>query len=245
MTTLPIKTDSLADLAKRINTEHAAVVRAFRRGIERALACGNLLCEAKMRYGRHGKWAGWLAKHCPNISQRTAQQYMRIAAHADEIKAKCETVSHLAINEALDLIAERAIAPPTYTVPVEVTHKTLVITTPYASVEAKPPQPTTFKSVSYVPPAGRAITTGELADIATRQAAADVIESLLRLGRAADRCDLGAMVEVLLNDADKLDRVRRGISFAIRIKGALDQAGVRGNPHLKLIESGTPPPVKA
>jgi hypothetical protein len=84
------------------------------------------------------------------------------------------------------------------------------------------------------------LTARELGDMRKRQVAAQVSDSLLRLaGNAEDRwCDLDAVLEVLLDERNvgKLDKVGRGISFAIRIKGALDQAGARGNPLLKLID---------
>ena len=41
-------------------------------------------------------------------------------------------------------------------------------------------------------------------------------------------------------NVEKLDRVRRGIAFAIRLKGALDQVGLRGNQTpLRVVDDGS------
>jgi hypothetical protein len=114
-----------------------------------------------------------------------------------------------------------------------------------AAVESpRPPGTTLLAQIGKVsrPPVDpvRTFTGRELNGVMKRSVAGRVIDSLLRLaGSAEDRWrDLDLVLELLLDEANvgKVDAVRRGISFAIRIKGALDQVGVRGNPLLKLIE---------
>ena len=83
----------------------------------------------------------------------------------------------------------------------------------------------------------------DLSQHAGRRSAKIVLEALLVLERESAQCrDIKVVMELVLSEfnKDKLDRIRGGIAFAIRIKGALDQAGTRGNPHLRLIEEGPP-----
>jgi hypothetical protein len=84
------------------------------------------------------------------------------------------------------------------------------------------------------------MTAAHLDEITQRGSAARILESLLMLDRES-RHGVEAIIGLLLDPAniEKLDRVRRGIGFAIRVKGALDQAGLRGNPTLRLIEENS------
>ena len=78
------------------------------------------------------------------------------------------------------------------------------------------------------------------AELARRARAKNILESLLTIWRESQaHPDIEEIVDLLLApaNADKLDGVRRAISFVITIKGALDQRGLRGNPTLRLIES--------
>src|SRR5262245_41395033 len=72
--------NSLADLAARIRQEHEAVAHAVKRGLEHAVAAGNLLLEAKAQLP-HGQWLPWLKEHC-QIPERSAQRYMELSRHA-------------------------------------------------------------------------------------------------------------------------------------------------------------------
>jgi phage N-6-adenine-methyltransferase len=102
----------LHDLAARIREEHdaaeaakgAAVVVA-RKGIEHALTAGELLLEAKAQVP-HGQWLPWLAENCPAVSPRMAQYYMGLARKRPELESKYETVSHLTLREAVQLLEE-------------------------------------------------------------------------------------------------------------------------------------------
>jgi hypothetical protein len=93
----------LADLAARINAEHEAARRLVKQGAERAMNAGDLLIEAKDRVP-HGQWLPWLAEHC-EISERTAQLYMRLARARPEIEAKSATVADLSLRGAIAEIA--------------------------------------------------------------------------------------------------------------------------------------------
>src|SRR5229473_6358844 len=102
--------NSLAVLAVRIREEHdaaeaakGAAVVAARQGIEHALAAGSLLLEAKAQVP-HGQWLPWLAENCPTVSPRMAQYYMGLARKRPELESKCETVSHLTLREAVQLL---------------------------------------------------------------------------------------------------------------------------------------------
>lgn len=46
--------------------------------ITHAHQCGTLLCKAKGEI-EHGDWLAWLEQHCPDVSERTAQNYMKLS----------------------------------------------------------------------------------------------------------------------------------------------------------------------
>jgi len=98
--------NSLADLAARIKVAHAAYVDAARKGVEHAMAAGDLLLEAKAQLG-HGQWLLWLRKHC-GLSVRSAQLYMRLARNRSEIEVKCATVAYLTLQGAASYLADDA-----------------------------------------------------------------------------------------------------------------------------------------
>jgi hypothetical protein len=93
---------SLADLAVRIKLEHAAYGDATRKGVEHAMAAGDLLLEAKAQLKAqlgHGQWLPWLTERC-ELSVRSAQLYMRLARNRSEIEGKYATVAHLTLQAA-------------------------------------------------------------------------------------------------------------------------------------------------
>jgi Protein of unknown function (DUF3102) len=95
--------NSLTDLAARILAEHTAIHGLLSESIERAMAAGDLLIEAKALV-KHGQWLPWLADHC-KISERTAQLYMRVARNRAEIEAtKSATNADLNLSEAAALL---------------------------------------------------------------------------------------------------------------------------------------------
>jgi hypothetical protein len=92
--------NSLADLAARIRAFHEATVEGLRKSVTNGIAAGELLIEAKAQL-QHGQWLPWLRDNV-NISERTAQLYMRLAKNRTEIEAqaKSATVADLTLNEA-------------------------------------------------------------------------------------------------------------------------------------------------
>src|SRR5262249_11779578 len=67
----------LTDLATRIQAEHQAATDAMRRGIEHAIAAGELLLQAKAQLS-HGQWGKWLRANV-QVSWRTARACMQLA----------------------------------------------------------------------------------------------------------------------------------------------------------------------
>jgi hypothetical protein len=94
----------LADLAARIRAEHESVRELLHAVVERAMAAGDLLIEAKAQV-KHGFWLPWLSDHV-QISERTAQLYIRLAKNRAEIeKAKSAMhVADLTLNEAAAIL---------------------------------------------------------------------------------------------------------------------------------------------
>ena len=70
--------DSLTELATRINEAYEAVASAQKGTLEYAIKTGELLQEAKNKV-KHGEWSKWLELNCPNIPARTATDYMKLA----------------------------------------------------------------------------------------------------------------------------------------------------------------------
>jgi hypothetical protein len=96
---------ALVRLADDINRDHAAAMTAAQSAIEHARRAGDLLLQAKSTVG-HGEWLPWLVAHCPAISERTAQRYMRLADSWTTLEAKATRVSDLSLTGALQLLAE-------------------------------------------------------------------------------------------------------------------------------------------
>lgn len=98
--------DPLADLATRIKGHHAAVKDAAKNVIEKAIAAGTLLKEAKDKVG-HGKFLPWLAENC-ELSERTAENYMKIANNRHKLDAlmKSAANANLTLARALQAIKD-------------------------------------------------------------------------------------------------------------------------------------------
>jgi hypothetical protein len=101
----PVPSSRLADLAARIKVEHAACVAAVKKSAEHAMAAGDALTEAKAQL-KHGEWLPWLKSHC-EISERTAQVYMRLARKRAEIETNPQHAADLSLRAA-----EAWLAPP-------------------------------------------------------------------------------------------------------------------------------------
>lgn len=92
------------NLAPRINKAHRACAEAGRSAVEHAMACGELLIEAKGEMG-HGGWGRWLEKNF-EASQATANLYMKLARHRELLtEANSERVRNFSFREALALIS--------------------------------------------------------------------------------------------------------------------------------------------
>ena len=97
------RSNSLADLAARILTEHRAVSTALKESVRHAIAAGELLIEAKNQVP-HGGWLPWLQEHC-TMSERTAQLYMRVAKNRTEIENQIRNdVADLSLNETAAML---------------------------------------------------------------------------------------------------------------------------------------------
>lgn len=93
------------ELLQQINEKHAEVVQAKKRGLEAAKKAGELLLEAKrlVKENSQGRWLSWLKEHCPNISERTARNYMAIAEYWEEgLAEKSETVADFGVSDAIN-----------------------------------------------------------------------------------------------------------------------------------------------
>jgi Protein of unknown function (DUF3102) len=97
------QTGRLAALAAGIRAEHQATAASLRRGLEHAMAAGELLIEARALL-KHGEWLPWLRDHCA-LSDRTARLYTRLARNRPEIERQIGNVADLSVRGAVALIA--------------------------------------------------------------------------------------------------------------------------------------------
>jgi hypothetical protein len=97
--------NSLTELAVRINEAHEAVTSAQKGTLEYAIKTGELLQEAKNKL-KHGGWSKWRELNCPNIPARTATDYMQLAEHQSRLGPNRQRAADLSIRGAL-----RAIKP--------------------------------------------------------------------------------------------------------------------------------------
>jgi hypothetical protein len=96
---------ALENLAAQINEEHRACAGIFRKALEHAIRAGELLTEAKEQCP-HGEWLPWLT-HNFEGAPRTAQDYMRLYKHRDELRAKTRDSAYLSMNRALKELTEQ------------------------------------------------------------------------------------------------------------------------------------------
>jgi hypothetical protein len=88
--------NSLTDLAHRINETHHLAMRHADEAVAQAIACGKMLLEAKSTVP-HGQWLPWLRQNV-TFGERSAQGYMRLARHKPD-------VAHANIRDALKALA--------------------------------------------------------------------------------------------------------------------------------------------
>jgi hypothetical protein len=98
---------TLPDLPQAIDREHQAAISAARRAVEHAIACGQLLLQAKAEVG-HGGWLPWLQSNC-KFGQRTAQGYMRLAREIPCLDPEnAQRVADLSLRDALGALATQS-----------------------------------------------------------------------------------------------------------------------------------------
>ena len=91
-------------LAGEINRAHKAAREAAQTSLERAIEAGERLIEAKALVA-HGQWLPWLKELC-DLSERSAQAYMRLARHKDVVNTKSAAVADLTMRAAVAEITE-------------------------------------------------------------------------------------------------------------------------------------------
>jgi Protein of unknown function (DUF3102) len=101
----------LVKLAREINRLHNEITEAAQTSLQRSIEIGDMLKDAKKNVA-HGEWEGWLAKNCPDISDRTARLYMRFAKKENVAKLEKAAeengngVADLSVRGAAKLLAQ-------------------------------------------------------------------------------------------------------------------------------------------
>lgn len=90
---------SLGELASVIRSSHKVYVATGRAALERAKETGEFLRKAKFMC-RPGEWLPWLKEHLSDITIRSAQIYMRVAANW----SRCADSAHL--DDALKMLTD-------------------------------------------------------------------------------------------------------------------------------------------
>jgi len=106
---------TLEDLASQINAEHLAAIEHARTAVQHARKAGESLIRAKEQVA-HGVWLPWLTEHCSQITDRTAQRYMRLARYCLEHPTEAAEIETGSLTAALDWLAEpRSLPAPNTT----------------------------------------------------------------------------------------------------------------------------------
>jgi hypothetical protein len=101
-----IAVNALDTLACRIRAAHEGFQNSMRNALRLALDAGDALIEAKTQVP-DGTWHRWLKDNCfPSI--RTAQLYIQLAQHREEIESELERVTILSLSAARRLIMSSA-----------------------------------------------------------------------------------------------------------------------------------------
>jgi Protein of unknown function (DUF3102) len=103
----PMPVAAQFELAKRIKACIEEIGKATHGVLMRAIEAGDLLLQAKAGID-HGRWGKWLETSC-DLSERTAQRYMKIAEGRAKIEAKLKeksaTVADLTLRQAEGLLS--------------------------------------------------------------------------------------------------------------------------------------------
>jgi hypothetical protein len=104
-------TGELIKTASEINRLHRLVTEAAQTSLQYSIEIGTMLIDVKKDV-KHGDWEEWLAKHCPEISERTARMYMRLAKpeNAEKLEAAANengnAVADLSVRSAAKLLSK-------------------------------------------------------------------------------------------------------------------------------------------
>jgi len=116
----------LETVAAEIRAEHRKATASALNALEHAIVAGRLLVQAKGAVV-HGEWLPWLAANCPEVSERTAQVYMRVSKTAPALlEDKSAAAADLTLRGALAL------------------------TTTHKDVESVLPEPTTITAPQFL-----------------------------------------------------------------------------------------------
>jgi hypothetical protein len=95
----------LTDLAEQICAEHRAAVVAVAKGLDHAMAAGDLLIKVrKSEQLKHGEWEFWVKQNC-GFAIETARLYIRLADNRAAIEANRQRVIGLSVRAAAKLIS--------------------------------------------------------------------------------------------------------------------------------------------
>jgi hypothetical protein len=94
----------LLKIAAQINREYEAANRVYKDSLRHAKNAGALLNEAFEQLG-YGQKSPWLRENCPNISERTAQLYIRIAQKWPAIESRVVSGDILTVQGAMKALA--------------------------------------------------------------------------------------------------------------------------------------------
>ena len=90
-------------LAARINEEHRQVEVAVTTTLSHAIRVGRLLVRAKEGVP-YSSWGAWLAENFEG-SDRTAQTYMRVYTHREELVDNQQNPATLSLDAALRILS--------------------------------------------------------------------------------------------------------------------------------------------
>jgi hypothetical protein len=90
-------------LIEAVKVAHQAVCNASRNVLSQAIIAGTALLKLK-KLIKHGEWRHYLQRHC-ELSERSAQAYMRIAEHRELLEANPQRAADLSLRGALKLIS--------------------------------------------------------------------------------------------------------------------------------------------
>jgi hypothetical protein len=105
----PAKAENLTALASEINETHAVAKSHAQLAVVFALRTG-VLCQRAKKAIEHGAFGAWLEKHCPQVSDRTAQRYMALVDAAKNSAPQLTTGK----NESDSLLPEGELIAPEF-----------------------------------------------------------------------------------------------------------------------------------